>query len=110
MPRAKRRRVKGHGTVYRKGRTWSVSWIGNGVSPLFAGLSHEGPRRGSPCEQRGGRPGRVYVWVAADLPRQNRWVISLAEPLSDSGAVPMRLGSKNHEHIHLWIQTRRRDN
>lgn len=31
MPRARRRRVKGHGTVYRKGRTWSVSWVENGV-------------------------------------------------------------------------------
>src|SRR5262252_5511795 len=31
MPRAKRRRVKGFGSVYKKWRTWSVSWIENGV-------------------------------------------------------------------------------
>lgn len=31
MPRARRRRVKGHGSVYKKGRTWSVSWVEDGV-------------------------------------------------------------------------------
>jgi hypothetical protein len=30
MPRVPRRRARGSGTVYRKGRLWSVSWTENG--------------------------------------------------------------------------------
>ena len=45
MPRKKRRRGKGLGTVYRRGQLWSIAWVANGVKQYEHGFPDEDTAR-----------------------------------------------------------------
>ena len=45
MPRQKRRRAKGLGTVYRRGQMWSIAWVSNGAKLYEHGFPAEDTAR-----------------------------------------------------------------
>jgi len=45
MPRSKRRRAKGLGTVYRRGQVWSISWVSKGARLYEHGFPDEDTAR-----------------------------------------------------------------